>query len=170
MSRFVSISIFIIQALFAFLVNMALFLVYAAWTYEGGIDGFTGMVFFQIIYAVIFGLVTLLVCGIMGLPIRLSKRLYTWWTAHSWVSLLIMLAGLVLFFMSLTHTYMKQVWLEDSRQWKSIPNPGLSMMGWALTGFGALHVFPPVKLMDWINRVVNNLLNKLTDHNNRHNG
>lgn len=148
---------FFIQAACTFILTAILYFIYGRFTNEGGFSNHISMLFFQVIYSFIFAFVTLLVCGLFGLPIRLSKGLYEWWVRHSWVSFLIMLAGILFFFMALLPAFQSQITLENQTV-KNVPNAWLAMLGWALTGFGALHIFPSRTFMDRVNNFVNRSL------------
>jgi hypothetical protein len=134
-------------------------MVFALMDYQSGIDSFIGMTFFQPILAAIFAIITIIACGILGLPIRLNKKIKKWWTTHFYISIMGTVCGLTLLGISLmpysTETIKTQI--EGAEIMKEIPNSILVLTGWFLTAFSTLHLYPPNNLK----RKIENIFTKI---------
>jgi hypothetical protein len=144
-----------IQAKIAFMVTVCIYMLLALLDSEGGIDGFVGLVFCLFIAAFLSAL-TIILCFIVGLPLRLNKSIYKWWTDHFYISIILTIIGLLLLFLSLTPQYIDTVTIQIDGQnkLKQIPDSIFSITGWFLTAFATLHLFPPNKLKDKIKNII----------------
>ncbi len=125
--------------------SICIYMIFALMDYQGGIDGFIGMAIFQPIMGAILSVLTILVCFLLGLPIRLIRKVRVWWSRRFYIAIGLTFVGLILLGLSFMHHFMQVATiLRDGIEiTKSIPNGGLVISGWFLTAFCILHTFPP---------------------------
>lgn len=130
---------------------MVIYMRFVLLGYEGGIDGFIGATLFQPIIGGLMTILTIGVCLLIGFPIRVSKRINTWWTKRTWIPILGVLLGLSLIVLALipSMTQIIETTIEKEIVPKEIPNLGFAATGWLLTAFSLLHVFPPYRFRTW---------------------
>ena len=159
MNRLISILIFGIQFGITFVLTVCIYMVFALLDYGGGFDSFIGLTLFQPIIAVVISILTILCCLIIGLPIRLISRMKSWWTRHFYVSILLILIGLILLGLSLTPYFIESTTIikDGFETTEKIPNNGLVITGWFLTAFSTLHMYPPKQLIDKAQTLLTNL-------------
>lgn len=123
-------------------------MVFALVDYEGGFDGFLGLTFFQPIIAVIISILTITICLILGLPIRLVRSINHWWTKYFFVSIVLAIIGFTSLSLSILPQFSEIITLTSSEipMEKEIPKGTLFLFGWFLTAFAILHTYPP----NWI--------------------
>jgi len=145
-----------IQGIVAFLTLLIIYMIFVLLDYQGGVDSFIGTTFFQPIIGSLISIVTIGICLLIGLPIRISDSINTWWTKKIWLSLLGTLSGLTLISLSLLPSMMetRSLTVENEIIQKQIPNIALATTGWLLTGFSLLHLFPPYKFKFWIEDLI----------------
>jgi len=145
-----------LQGIIAFITLMAIYMIFVLLDYEGGIDSFIGTTLFQPIIGGLITIVTIGTCLLIGLPIRISKRINTWWTKRLWISILGALLGLSLIILSLLPSMLKtiDITMENEMIQKQIPNLGFGTTGWFLTCFSLLHLFPPYRFRIWTEEMV----------------
>jgi hypothetical protein len=68
------------QVTVTFVTLMILYMIFVLLDYQGGIDSFIGTILFQPILGALFSILTIVICLLVGLPIRISKRINLWWT------------------------------------------------------------------------------------------
>lgn len=140
---------------------------------KGGIDGILGITIFQPILAIIFAILTIFICGLIGLPIRINRKLNDWWRTKFYVSVILAFIGGILSIVSFLPTFVQKTEYEINGiiEIVTIPNIFLAITGWFLIAFGILHSFPPLKLQikitDWLNRKFNIKKTKVTSELNR---
>lgn len=115
-----------------------------------GFDGLFGLFIFQPIFALILSGLTIFVCLIAGLPIRLNSKLNHWWTTNFYIAIIGTVFGLIFLFLALLPTFRETVTynLDGQPTLKQIPNSILSISGWLLTAFSLLHIYPPRQLTE----------------------
>jgi len=115
-----------------------------------GFDGLFGFIVFQPIFALILSGLTILVCLIAGLPIRLNSKLNYWWTTNFYIAIIGTVFGLTLLLLALLPIFREPVIynLDGEPTLKQIPNSILSISGWLLTAFSLLHIYPPRQLTE----------------------
>jgi len=138
--------------------TFVLYRLFAMFDYQGGIAKFIGLTLFQPISAVLVSISTVIICGLIGLPIRLNNRLNTWWRTHFYVSTLIGFLGLVTCAISLMPEFVQEVTyrMDGMDMTQTVPNQALSISGWFLVAIGTLHVYPPKLLQDKLERLLAN--------------
>lgn len=104
----------------------------------------------QSIYGIVFSALTIAVCIIVGLPIRLTERLYKWWSTKPTVALTGIITGLIVLVTSLNSHFSEttNVIIEGEQKTKQIPNINLALIGWFLTAFCLLHLYP-LTIIEW---------------------
>lgn len=132
-------------------------MVFAMFDYQGGFANFVGLTFFQSVLAILLSILIVIVCGLIGLPIRLNNRLNIWWRTHFYVSILIGFLGLVSCAISLMPGFVEEVTyrLDGMDMIQTVPNQILSISGWFLLAIGTLHTYPPKFLQDKLEFLVN---------------
>lgn len=118
-------------------------------------DGLFGLVIFQPIMAIILSGLTTFVCLIIGLPVRLNKKLNYWWTRNFYIPIIGTIIGLIFLFLALLPTFSETVTydLNGEPTLKQIPNSIFSITGWLLTAFSILHIYPPRQLTEKVKRI-----------------
>ena len=159
MKKLLNIFIIGLQIGLTFVVTVCIYMFAAIWESEWGLDGIVELGF-QVIWAVIISILTIICCGILGLPIRLVKVLNQWWTRHFYIAILMTVFGLLLIVISMTPQYIEQTteWLDGQKTTRETPNGVLLISGWFLTAFSILHTYPPNRLK----RILLNLTKKKT--------
>jgi hypothetical protein len=142
----------IFQVGLTIMTNFILYMLYAMFDYQGGVANFVGLTFFQPIFALFLSILTVIICGLVGLPIRLNRRLNNWWRTHFYVSILIGFLGLVASVISLMPAFVEEInyRMDGMDMMQTVPNQFLSMTGWFLVAIGTLHTYPPRLLIDKI--------------------
>lgn len=125
-------------------------MLFAMFDYQGGFANFVGLSLFQPILAILISILTVIVCGLVGLPIRLNNRLNNWWRTHFYVSILIGFLGLVACAISLMPGFVEEVTyrMDGMDMNQTVPNQILSISGWFLVAIGTLHTYPPKFIQD----------------------
>ena len=141
-----------LQIALTFIVTCCIYMFFALLDNDFGFDGFFGLVIFQPIIAIILSGLTIFVCLIVGLPIRLNNKLNYWWTTNFYISIIGAIFGLCFLFLSLLPTFRETVTadIDGQQTLKQIPNSILSYLGWLLTAFSILHTYPPRQLTNII--------------------
>ncbi len=166
MTKVVTIIIIGFQFLVTFIVTVSIYMIYALLDSNFGIDGLFGIIFIQPIMGVILTFLTIFVCTLFGLPIRLNKKLNNWWTKNFYISILGIVCGLsflvIAFLPNLKDLVSSEI--DGQLEVKSIPNSFFTLTGWFLTAFSFLHLYPPKQLTD---KIIN-LLQKDFDKSELH--
>ena len=101
MRKVIPILILGVQVAVTFVVLCFLYMVFALLDNDFGLDGLVGLFVFQPIFAVIFSGLTIFVCLLVGLPIRLNRKINCRWRAHFFVPIVGAVLGLLFLFLSL---------------------------------------------------------------------
>ena len=130
-------------------------MVFALLDSDFGFDGLFGLIIFQPIIAIILSGLTIFVCLIVGLPIRLNSKLNYWWATNFYIAIIGIIIGLTFLFLALLPTFRETATYELDGQpnIKTIPNSILSISGWLLTAFSLLHIYPPRQLTEKVKSV-----------------
>lgn len=109
-----------------------------------GLDALVGLVVIQPIYACLIAIFTISFCLIIGLPIRLHKNLNNWWNEKWYVPILIGVIGIFFIALAFAPTFTETVtyYIDEVPTLKQIPNFYLALIGWMLTAFSMLHIYP----------------------------
>ena len=154
MSKILTILILGLQIALTFIATFCIYMIFALFDCDFGIDGLFGLFIFQPIIAIVISILTIILCLLIGLPIRLNNKINYWWTTNFYVSFIGIIVGLMLLFLALT-TFRETVSvnIDGQEMLKQIPNPVLTYIGWLLTAFSILHSFPPRQLSERIRAV-----------------
>lgn len=103
-----------------------------------------GLATIQPLMALILSGITIIICMVIGLPIRINKKLNYWWSRNFYLSITGTMIGAVLLFLSFHPNFTNTVYLIQDGETisKKIPNVWLSISGWFVTAFSVLHFFP----------------------------
>jgi hypothetical protein len=145
MSKTVIILTLLLQIALTFFATFCIYMVFALLDSDFGVDGLFGLIFFQPIIAIILSGLTIFICIMIGLPIRLHNKLNFWWTRNFFISIIGTIIGLTFLVLALLPTYSETVSyeLDGVTTLKQIPNSTFSYIGWFLTAFSILHTYPP---------------------------
>jgi uncharacterized membrane protein len=145
-----------LQAIITFVTLIVVYMILVLMDYQGGVDSFIGTTLFQPIIGGLISIVTIGICVLIGLPIRISDRVNTWWIKRIWLSILGVVAGLTLLIFSLLPSMTETIntIIENEVIQRQIPNTNFAITGWFLTGFSLLHLFPPYKLRIWTEEMI----------------
>ena len=137
--------ILMIQASVTFAVLLAVYLVFSI----DDQDDFSFMsmmaaMVFQPVMGITLVLITILAAFILGLPLRLHKGLYKWWTNHQYIPMAGSIIAGCMLIASLIPALKENVSVEiDGEQVvKKVPHMMLSAGGWYLLAFSLMHFFP----------------------------
>ncbi|WP_136666907.1 hypothetical protein [Flavobacterium sp. H122] len=144
-----------LQITLTFIATFCIYIVFALFDSDFGIDGLFGLVIFQPIIAIILSSLTIFVCLVVGLPIRLYSKLNYWWTTNFYISFIGTIIGLTFLFLALLPTFRETVTynLDGQPTLKQIPNSMLFISGWLITAFSLLHIYPPRQLTEKIKTI-----------------
>ena len=155
MNRLLTIFIFIFQLVLTFVLMFCVYMVFALLDYQSGIDGLVGLPLFQPVFATIISIVTISLCFVAGLPIRLHRGVREWWVRYYYIAIIGIVAGFVLLALSLLPQFQMTVLTDGQDVTKQIPNIGFVMTGWFILAFSTLHLFPPEIIIKKIKKVTN---------------
>jgi len=104
-------------------------------------DGVLSMIF-QPIMGAIFAAITVVLCFILGLPIRLIRSVREMWRRVWWLPLFFGAGGFVLMVMS----WVLRVTVHDPATDVDVETfqPAMALVGWLLSVFAALHFWFPL--------------------------
>ena len=155
MSKTITILTLGLQITLTFIATFCIYMVFALLDSDFGFDGLFGLIIFQPIIAIILSGLTIFVCLIVGLPIRLNSKLNYWWTTNFYIAIIGTIIGLTFLFLALLPTFRETATYELDGQpnIKTIPNSILSISGWLLTAFSLLHIYPPRQLTEKVKSV-----------------
>jgi len=162
MSKTITILTLGLQIALTFIATFCIYMVFALLDSDFGFDGLFGLVIFQPIIAIILSGLTIFVCLIVGLPIRLNNKLNHWWTKNFYISIVGTICGLTFLFLALLPTFNETVTydLDGVPTLKQIPNSIFSIIGWLVTAFSLLHTYLPSRLTNLCENLILNLKNK----------
>ena len=125
------------------LVLILIYMIFSLMDNEGGMDGIFGMLFIQPLLAVLFSGLTVILCILVGLPLRLFSRINAWWRNRLYLQLILLATGIILLCLSVVPIFMENVtYIQDGlNSVKTIPNKAFAISGWFLTAFSILHIF-----------------------------
>jgi hypothetical protein len=108
-------------------------------------DGILSLIF-QPFIAVILTSLGIGFVGFIGLPIRLSRGIRSWWISHWWISFVIGTIAFAMMWASWLPALRVKVWNPDLEVYQDSFQPVLAFGGWLLTIFAVFHFFPPINL------------------------
>ena len=152
MSRTITILTIGLQVALTFVATVCIYMVYALLDSDFGFDGLFGLVIIQPIIGVILALLTIFVCSLVGLPIRLNGKLNQWWTTNFYISFFGAIVGLTFLTLALLPNFQETVstQIDGQETVKHIPKGFFAYTGWFLTAFSLVHLYPPRQLTNKI--------------------
>ncbi len=155
----INLTILFIQCSVTFVMLLFIYMIFVLLDYQGGIDGFIGTTIFQPILGGLISIVTILVCLIIGLPIRLVKTINSWCSKNYFIFILGTITGLTLLAVSFLPSFKESVktTIENQETTKEIPNLILVSIGWFLTAFATLQIFPTERIKLWTENTITNI-------------
>jgi hypothetical protein len=146
MEKLIDLLILGLQMVLTFIILFCTYLFFALCDSDFGIDGLFGLFIIQPVFAVILSIITIIVCLLIGLPIRLVKNLNCWWTKHFYIAVIGVVVGIAALVLSMFPNFEETVVLDNEIK-KQIPNIALVSAGWLLTAFSLLHLYPPAQII-----------------------
>ena len=162
MKHIVDILIFGLQVILAIVTAVFIYMIFALLDYDGGFDSFIGFTIFQPIIGLVVSSIIVFLCLVIGLPIRLIRKLNQWWTKNFYLAYLLTLIGLLLLFIATLPQFLelKTVMFEGEERIKMIPHFGFALSGWFLICFSILHSYPSnilrMKTQETISQLIGN--------------
>lgn len=149
MHKAIGLLILVVQTVFTLFAMVCVYMVFAILDSEFGLDGLVGLTIVQPILALILSSVTIFACLIVGLPIRISRKLTYWWM-YFYVPFFMAFFGLTFLLLSLLPGLSETIHAEVAGQLtvKQVPNTVLCICGWFMTAFSLLHIFPSPQLTE----------------------
>ncbi|MES2389592.1 MAG: hypothetical protein V4543_16425 [Bacteroidota bacterium] len=139
-----------IQMASAFVVFMCIFMSLALLDYQSGIDGLLSILVFQPVMGAIFSLPILLLCLVVGLPLRFVQGLNYWWRTHFYLSFFGILIGTAIVVLAclpgFTETF--TVVREGVDVSEQHPDTYLSISGTVTAVFFTMHQYLPRQLTE----------------------
>lgn len=143
LSRIITITYQVITTLILLLI---VYITLVMLDYNGGIDSFIGVIIFQPLIGLIISFITISICILAGLPIRLYKPLNDWWLSHQLIPILMIISGVILIIVSFSPAfrdiatyYDDEIEMEITRE---VPDTILLATGWFSIAFFNLHFYP----------------------------
>ncbi|MBJ6119135.1 hypothetical protein JAO76_13080 [Pontibacter sp. BT310] len=137
--------LFGLQLGFTFVVLVGIYMLFALLDYTGGFDSFIGFIVFQPVIAAVLSVLTIILCFIIGLPIRFNRTVNQWWTKNFIVAFMLAIVGFTFLILSVLplFTEVVPVTIDKDSLNETIPNGWFAITGWFVTAFALLHTFPP---------------------------
>jgi hypothetical protein len=135
--------VFQISATFFFLV--AIFMMYSILdNEEADFISVWILLFENTLWGIIFSVLTIFVCGIIGLPVRYNINLNNWWMKHAYISLIGFVIGFLILMLAFHDSYTGTIDTVFNRDTliKHTPNIILIIAGWFICAFSILHCYP----------------------------
>lgn len=156
MSKGFNILILGFQVALTFIATFCIYMVFALFDNDLGFDGLFGLFLIQPLIAIVISGLTILICLLLGLPIRLNKKINYWWTTNFYISIIGTFVGLTLLFLAALTNFREAslINIDGQEMIKQIPNSTLTCIGWILTTFSILHSFPPRQMIEKIKTLI----------------
>ena len=106
-------------------------------------DGILSMMF-QPIMGTILTMIAIAAMSLVGLPIRLMRRLNDWWRKRWWVVFVIGTIAFLMMYASWMPQFRTKVLDPETHMEVASFHPMLAVGGWLLTIFAVLHFYPPL--------------------------
>lgn len=102
------------------------------------------MPLFLLIIPAILILSTIVVCFLIGLPIRMILSLREWWLSRPFIALVALLTGLAILTLAWNSNFIdtKIILVNEEEIIQETPNIYLLAIGWFFTAFSLLHFYP----------------------------
>lgn len=162
MNRTITILTIGFQIALTFVATISIYMVFALLDSDFGIDGIFGLVFFQPLIATIFSIMTIFICSLVGLPIRLNIELNKWWQDNYYIAIIGTFCGLIFIILAWTPYFINTIGIYSIEGYyegiKRILNAALTISGWFLIAFSLLHFYPPRQLMEKFKAILEKII------------
>jgi hypothetical protein len=85
---------------------------------------------------------TIVICLLVGLPIRLIPKVHKWWYSNSYIAFIGLALGFLTIYVSSNFTDTIKVVENETEVIKQIPNYTILGIGWFTSAFFLLHFYP----------------------------
>jgi hypothetical protein len=104
------------------------------------------MLLFGIYVPIVFSIITIMICVVIGLPLRLIPSVRNWWLSKPLLPLVILALGILLLFLSINPNFQITGIVDENGRMlvRHYSNVYISLTGWFLTAFILLHLYPAV--------------------------
>lgn len=136
---------FFFQLFITYAILLTVYMIYALLDMlDFDMIGAIGFFFFQPILAFIISSVTILICLIMGSPIRFNARIRNFWISKPWISIAGIVLGILLLILSFSTLFeqVEFVIIDGNNIERTVPNLSMTIFGWILLAFSLLHFYP----------------------------
>ncbi|MEZ0611673.1 hypothetical protein ACAW74_24395 [Fibrella sp. WM1] len=127
--------------------GIGVYMLGALYDYQGGFDGFFSMTFVQPVVGFFTSAASIFLCLILGLPIRVLESVYQWWTQRFLLPVVIFGVGCLMLIGSF---FLSEKVYQGPQGVRVVPNFSLVIAGWFTTLFALSHLFPPPRLMEFV--------------------
>jgi hypothetical protein len=145
MKKVISISTFLFQISATFIFLIVLFMLYSILgNVEADLASMTVLLFINPLWGILFSFLTIVVCVLIGIPIRYKTNLHNWWLKHSYIPLVGFIVGVGLLIIAFHGNVTQDITtiIGDERFKKQAPNTTLTIIGWFICAFSILHCYP----------------------------
>lgn len=150
MKKVISIATILFQIFIAFVTLFVIYIIFALLEpTDYDCANAVGFLIFQLIFGFFLCSVTIVVCIIVGLPIRLIKEAYNWWSKKPYLIFVGVTIGIILLIVSLNFTKTTNIKIDGNVRTTQVPNTSLATSGWFLIAFCLLH-FYPLTTINWL--------------------
>ena len=134
----------------SFAILFCIYMIFALMDSDFGFENYFGLSIIQPIFAILILGITIFLCSLIGLPIRINSKINNWLRNHFYVSLIGILLGFVLLLSAFIPNLKENInyQTEDGEVLKEIPNLCCSISGWFVVAFSLVHLYPPKQLTD----------------------
>lgn len=149
-----------LQTLITFFSLLIIYMIMVVLDYQGGIDGFIGVSIIQPMIGAILSIITIMICFIIGIPVRFYKKLNEWWQSKFFIAFIGSVIGFILIITALIPSMREtiQTDVDGETIMKTIPNVSIFIAGWFCAAFNLLHLYPPQKITAFIRSRFENLI------------
>lgn len=147
MKKFLTIANIVFQIFLTYAILFAIYIIFALLDNDDpDIPNAIGFLIFQPLYGIFLSTITIIICFIAGLPIRLINKVYNWWSDKPYIIIAGLVIGIVFLILSLNPNYTKttKVLVDGLEKAKQIPNLKFVLLGWFIIAFSTLHFYPLV--------------------------
>lgn len=144
-SKLLRASVIALQFGSTFMLLLVVYGVFALMDCDWGFDGLIGLLVFQPILGAIVSSLSIGICFLVGLPVRMNRTLNSWWKKHYYIAASGSGIGLLLVVLSALPPFTGTVFtdIEEAVTPRQVPHSALLFTGWFLIAFMTLHIYPP---------------------------
>ena len=134
---------YLLQSIATCAILLPLYIVLALLDYNGGFPSFIGFIL-QPLIGLLLSIITILVCTIIGLAIRVVNRINSWWIRRPFIPITGFIIATTLILLSFLPSVRETISYMDGEYpiQKEVPNETMILAGWFLLAFCILHFYP----------------------------